>query len=242
MASGILTYGIRNGGNASGGYGFQAGGDNGVQIDGDYRNLALRHAGVITTLPFANVSNPYSGTLRDRTVTLTCDFPIVAVSPPVGNVLAMSGGVRFQYATRSGNNWTFHFYDNGAAACNYYIFDTPQPVYEAFGMQVYNSGSQLVATSAHKYLNLASLAYDQQVPAGRKYAVIQASPGASWYYDQSPDNPDQFYMLRYQSMDMLDNNKLNGYDAVTSYSGPFFSGTVSNPVAGAGLICDVTDM
>lgn len=205
-----------------------------IQIDETYRNFALRQKGLIAALPSTNVGNVYAGTLWDYVVTVTADFPVVAIAP--GSSLY---ACHLQYATRSGSNWTFHFYTlgGGPGPAYYYVFDVPQPVPGAYGLEVFTAGVALAFSAAHKYMRVVSGA----APAGKTYAVIEAAPYAEWYYDQDFSDPDRYYILRYNRLFYLSGSTITSLVECTYVAGPVNSDTGFATSPGSSLLVDVTN-
>ena len=190
--------------------GFQVTNNSGsIQVDGAYRNLALRHKGLITSLPHSTFGTGYS-TLRDYTITVPADYPVVAIAPASGSGIV---GCRLHYMTRSGSNWTLHFYAlTPPSGAEFFVFDTPQAVSGGYGLEVYTEAGQLAFSSLHKYMRVVG---SPTQPAGRRYAVVEASPEASWYEDADPGDWNTFWVIRYNPFFYLNGSTISKYDEVT---------------------------
>src|SRR3546814_10710502 len=66
------------------------------------------------------------------------------------------------------------------SGAEFFVFDTPQAVSGGYGLEVYTEAGQLAFSSLHKYMRVVG---SPTQPAGRRYAVVEASPEVSWYED-----------------------------------------------------------
>ena len=135
-----------------------------VIIDDKYSNLAFRQkvsltTGAIVAGGASTVSFTYSSPTMPM-VAITCSKPTTLWS-----------------VARSGNNWTFQFYAQGASATiTAYVFDDPAALGAGWGARI-RSGATIRYDSRHKYarpvnrLAGSSGAPNAAIAAGKTYAV-----------------------------------------------------------------------
>ena len=215
-------------------YGIKTINDSGtVQIDQNWKNLAVRQDGLVTLVNEIPMTVTYTGT-----------NPLFAIS---------SLSYVFYYCTVLGNTWTYTIktYTTGNVPVQYYIYDNPpsasEQSLETYGLVVKDGNGDITFRSdiANRYMKLVDFVYSTNVttatsfsyPFGPNYAIIIA--GDCFYtVRRSPPNP-----IIFDSHVFLYNVTNNTVNKLSSLGGPpGVSNAAYSPLAFQLLVVDVTNV
>lgn len=206
-----------------------------IQIDQDYKNLAMVAKGNIVT------TNTIGGGYSWVDLTITGINPILALR-------CTTRSCHYYYITNSGSNWTYRIFINNSTAgvdtITYYVFDEPPtPVMSGFGMIIFNSASQPCFDNRHKYLRVTAMIEHPHTEAshtftvGRQYAAIISKPAVGL---TAPGMAPPYPLIRYGMGWQAITNGMERKVVIVS-TGSYSSVPVSASYPGSAIIVDVTN-
>lgn len=151
-----------------------------IQIDNQYKNLAMRQKGTVTTV--AGVIPQFNSNVAYATITVSGTNPQIALIPTEAAVAGL------WYISMSGSNFVFHIVSREAATIPYYIFDNTLSGTAGAKLKMRDAGGNLFFDSSNKYLKIVGMLNTDNdtpivqvsTPAGRQCAVMVSAGGYSY--------------------------------------------------------------
>ncbi|EPR14188.1 hypothetical protein M527_29180 [Sphingobium indicum IP26] len=183
-----------------------------VQIDENYRNLALRHRGRVNALtktylgatfdPRPIDPPPILFPLYDYTLTVPNE-PLVIATTPKNLSSGTSRYFKFQYQIVSGANKVIHFYgeDGLPNDAEYFIFGFTQPSAAQF-LSIHDTSGNIAYSAGEKYMRVVRVATGAVSGSdintnSKRYALAENNIGFAQFYEQLNDNsPPDWYTVR----------------------------------------------
>lgn len=169
--------------------------DNIIQIDSQYKNLAMIQKGTVNTI--AGVIPQFNTNVAYATITVNGDNPQLALVPSEAAVAAL------WYITKSGNSFTFHVVSRAAAAIPYYIFDNTISGTPGAKLKMRDAAGNLFFDSSNKYLKIVGMLNAQNgvpivqisTPVGRQCAVLVSAGGYEYVHVVTNYIPPSLYQM-----------------------------------------------
>lgn len=175
--------------------GIQIFGEHGfAQIDQDYWNLALRSSGTVALNSGTQVNastGPITG-LFTKNVTVTAEFPVIALRPALGSTsVAGACGVRGMFESGGNKVIVFNWMSTDTSKnFEYFVFDKPQLGNPSRFIEVLKEDGSFAFTDAYKYLKIIPT-LGAIPPSGYSYgALFNRAFGSHTGVAVHPDDPN----------------------------------------------------
>lgn len=154
--------------------------NNVIQIDNQYKNLAMTQKGTVTTI--AGAIPQFNPNVAYASITVSGTNPQIALIPTEDAVASL------WYISMSGANFVFHIVSRAAATIPYYVFDNTISGVGGAKLKMRDSAGNLFFDSSNKYLKIVGMlnttnddpVIQLSTPAGRQCAVLVSAGGYSY--------------------------------------------------------------
>lgn len=151
-----------------------------IQIDNQYKNLAMTQKGTVTTV--AGVIPQFNSNVAYATITVSGTNPQIALIPTEAAVASL------WYISKSGSSFVFHIVSRAAATIPYYIFDNTISGIAGAKLKMRDAAGNLFFDSSNKYLKIVGMlnttdddpVIQLATPSGRQCAVLVSAGGYSY--------------------------------------------------------------